>query len=245
MISLLLLIISYFYLHNLTHGKTFEYLKQEILGNKAEDEEDFQRLWSTKDIVTNWNLMFLLCTEAFLSYNFFQMDLIITMTAVKTYQLTIMQLGILTVTVSASSTFLLYNIQKRLLGNGLNIYYLYILGFVIIALFESFMLLMWTQNLKSFYSQLATLFVFISCNMVQGFGSTVYCRWLMFSSTPSHSASIVESHRFILCRVLASIGFFTSSYAFEVLWLIIPVYVSICFLIVALYFVKRNDYIKL
>ena len=246
-LSSILLIISYFHIHNLTQDKTFDFLKDQILGDDKENDEKStaQKLWTTKDIVTNGNLMFLLSTEAFLSFSYYQMDLIIAMTAVKTYNWSISYFGLLTGIVTFCSSILLYNVQRRLLGNGLNIYFLYNFGFVLIALLESMLLMTSELNLKSFISQMVALFVIILCNMVQGVGSTVYCRWLMFSSTPSHSASIVESHRFMFCRVLAAIGYFSSSYVFEMLWLIIPLYVCICFLIVVLYAVKRNDYIKL
>lgn len=246
-----MLIISYFNLHNLTQDETFDLFKDQILGDdemkdKENNEESTnERLWTTKDIVTNKKLMFLLSTEAFLSFNYFQMDLVITMIAVKTYNWSITYFGILTGIVTFCSSILLYIVQKRLLGNGLNIYFLYNLGFVIIAFFESLLLMTSELNLKSFNTQMVALFLIITCNIIQGVGSTVYCRCLMFSFTPSHSASIVESHRFIFCRALASIGFFTSSYVFEKLWLIIPIYVCICFMIVVLYAVKRNDYIKL
>ena len=250
-LSSILLIISYFHLHNLTQDKNFDLLKDQILGNdKVKDNDNTKKstipkLWSTKDVVTNWNLMFLLTTEAFLSFSYYQMDLVITMIAVKTYNWSIFYYGILTGIVTFCTSILLYNVQRRLLGNGLNIYFLYSLGFVLIALLESLLLMTSELNLKSFYSQMVALFLIITCNMVQGVGSTVYCRWLMFALTPSHSASIIESHRFMFCRVLASIGYFTSSYVFEMLWLLIPIYVCLCFLIVALYAVKKNDYIKL
>lgn len=247
-LSLILLIISYFYLQNLTHDESFDILKDEILDKKAKEKEKNEKstnemLWSTKDVVANWNLMFLLSTEAYLSYTFFQMDLIFTMTAVKTYEWTILQLSILTTFVIGSVSLLLYIIQTRLLGSRLNIYFTYMFGFSIIAFFESFLLMTWSFDFSSIYSQMAALSVLLSCNLIQGVGSTVYCRLLMFEMTPTHSASIVESHRFIFSRILASIGFFTSSYVFEVLWLIIPFYICISFMIVMLYAIKRNDYI--
>ena len=250
-LSFIFLVISYFHLHNLTQDETFQYLKHEIHHNNEEKTDEkatgkpSQALWNTKDILARGNLMFLLLTEAFLSYNYFQMELVIVMTAVKTYHLTVMHLGLLTGGVVVLVAVLLYNVQKRLLRDGLNIFFLYVTCFIIIALYESFLLLILNLHLTSFYSQDLAIFVLIACNSIQGFGSTVYCRWLMFSSTPSHSASIVESHRYIFCRLMASIGFFTSSYVFEALWFAIPLYVSICFIIVILYAIKRKDYMKM
>ena len=246
-ISFILLIISYFHLHNLTQDKTFHLLKDQILDGKSKEGEEESKkkttkLWGTKDIETNGNLMFLLCTEAFLSFSYFQMDLIITMTAVRSYGLTLLQLSVLTTFVVVIATLCLYTIQRRFLVDKLNTYFLYMFGFVIIAFFESFLLLAWSFDLKSIYSQMTTLFILVFCNLVQGVGSTVYCRLIMFAISPSHSASIVESHRFMFCRIMASIGFFTSSYVFDVLWLVIPFYVCLCFMIVVLYAFKRNHY---
>ena len=76
--------------------------------------------------------MFLLSTEAFLSFSYYQMDLIIAMTAVRTYQLTLAQFNVLTACVILLAIFILYTIQRKLLGNGLNIYFLYMFGFAII-----------------------------------------------------------------------------------------------------------------
>ena len=133
-LSSILLIISYFHIHNLTQDKTFDFLKDQIIGDDKENDEKStaQKLWTTKDIVTNGNLMFLLSTEAFLSFSYYQMDLIIAMTAVRTYQLTLAQFGVLTACVILLAIFILYTIQRKLLGNGLNIYFLYMFGFAII-----------------------------------------------------------------------------------------------------------------
>ena len=69
----------------------------------------------TKDIVTNGKVVFLLLTEAFLAYVFSQMDLVLTMTAVKNYHWTIMQFGILTAVVVVSTSILLYNVHVQAL----------------------------------------------------------------------------------------------------------------------------------
>ena len=249
MISLLFLIISYFFLQNLTQDETFnDYLKQEIFDDEAEDEEKSEksapeRLWTTKDIVTNGKVMFLLLTDGYVAFVFSQMDLVITMTAVKNYHWTIMQFGILTAVVVASTSILLYNVQKRLLGNGLNIYFLFVLCFVFIAFSGSFLLLMLVLQWKSFYCQMVTLYISIFCNFLQAFGATAFSRWLVYSSTPSHSASIVESHRFMYHSMWNAAGFFTSSYAFELLWFILPVQTLISIFITVVYIAKRNDYI--
>ena len=252
MSSFILLVVSYFYLHNLTQDKTFDlYLKHEVLGDEAEkvkkektDKSKPQKLWSTIDIVRNGNVRFLIITEAFLAYSYSQIDLVITMTAVKTYQWNIIQFGVLTGVVVISTSISMYFVQKKLLGNGLNIYFLFVFCFVLISFFCSLLLLMVVLQLKSFYWQMLTLYIAIFCNSIQAFGSTAFSRWLIYSSTPSHSASIIESHRFMYCRVWASVGFFTSSYAFQWIWLVLPVTTCVSIIIVVLFVKKKDDYIK-
>ena len=253
MLSVIVLTISYFFLHNLTKDKTFDlYLKREVLGDdeteikekEKADQSKPQRLWTTKDIATNWNVMFLFMTDAFLAYAFAQMDLVITMTAVKVYHWSILHFGILTAVSVLNVSLILYYTQKKLLGNGRNMYFLFIFCFVFIALFTSYLNMMLAMDWKSFYWQTTTLFIAHFINSIQAIGSTAFSRWLIYSSTPSHSASIIESHRFMYCRVWASVGFFTSSYAFQWIWLVLPVTTCVSIIIVVLFVKKKDDYIK-
>ena len=248
-LCLAFLIFSFLFLQNLTYDETFnKHLKYEIHSKEDEKKRNkiaTDQLWNTKDIVSHGKLLLLLLTDTFLAFSFYQMDLVVIMVAVRTYHWTMFRLGLLTGGVMIFVTTFLYNVQKRLLGDGLNIFFLYVTCFAIIALYQSFLLLVLNLHLTALYSQAFAIFVLLACNYIQGFGATVYCRWLIFSCSPSHSASIVESHRFIFNRIMATIAFFTSSYAFDVLWIVTPIYFSISFIIVTTYFIKRHVYMTL
>ena len=244
-ITLIMWIISYFGLHNLTKDHECPFtdckpLDRDELNAKTTNQD---KLWTTRDILKDRFLMLLLVAEGFLSFQYFQMELEINLMAVEYFNWSILQLGLITSTVIIVSTGTLYLIQKKLMGSALNIFFLYVIGLVIIAVLES-IILFGTVMQGDKRLQYAVIFTGLFCNVVQGFGSTVYCQWLMFSITPSHSSSIIESHRYIIARALACLAFFTASYVYDILSFMLPVYSIVTYIFIMLLLYNRTYYVE-
>ena len=248
-IALLLWITAYFGLHDLTKAPDSKNLPEKEVIYKASRSNDevssTQTLWRTRDVVKNRHLLLLLSAEGFLSYQYHQMELEINMVAVEQFDWKILQLGILTAIVISTSTVILFVIQKTLLGNTVNTFFLYIMSFVLITLFESVIQFAISGAFpKNQMLQCVVIYTALAINIIQGYGGTVYCRWLMFSITPSHSSSIIESHRYFIARLLSCLGFFAASYFYDILSFMIPLYSAITYAFIVLLFINRSHFLK-
>ncbi|XP_066935298.1 uncharacterized protein [Clytia hemisphaerica] len=238
-------IFSYFGLHNLTKDPESPFSDCNTINknNSNAKPSNDDKLWTTKDILKDRHLMLLLVAEGFLAFQYFQMELEINLMAVEYFHWPMLQLGLITSIAIIVSTGTLYLTQKKLMGSALNIFFLYVVGLVIIGVLES-IILFGTVTKFDKPLQHAVIFTSLFFNIVQGFGSTVYCQWLMFSITPSHSSSIVESHRYIIARALACLAFFTASYVYDILKYIIPVYSLITYILILLLLSNRFYYVE-
>ena len=219
-VSTLLWVISYFGLYNLTNDSEFRQKNEDFDNKQTYNGPPYgkEKLWSTGDILQYHHIVLLLSAEAFLVSQYCQMELEINLIAVELFKWPMSQLGILTGAVVGVSAAILFLLQKKFMSSALNIFFLYVVGLVLLALMESLILFSTTtiiQDRKILQNVIISIALF--CNIIQGFGSTVYCQWLLFSITPSHSSSIVESHRYVIARVLAAVAIFTASYVYDVL----------------------------
>ena len=124
-ISTILWIISYFGLHNLTSDP--EYPEADFdLEPKNENEQKSVKLWTTKDILKDPYIMLLFSTDVFSMFQYFQLDIVINLTAVQYFHLTLTQLVIIVNIVLGASSVILMVVQKKLMNNALNIFFLYL-----------------------------------------------------------------------------------------------------------------------
>ena len=252
MISTILWIACYFCIYNLTSDPCFQYVEDEIFTaeEKIENDksvitdwkEDKPKLWNTKDILLRFDVMLLLCAEAFIAYQFYQMELTINMTADFQFGWSLKTIGIVTSIVVILGSIFLYIVQQKLLENARNIFYMYVYGFALTALVLSILHLIIVVEPKNLTTQIVLLSLALLCNTIQGYGSTVYCRCLIFAISPSHSASIVESHRYLMAKSFGFLAFLISGLVYPWLWIVLLFYTAVCYFFIFMLLKNMNLY---
>ena len=203
------------------------------------------KLLSTFDILKDFDLTLLIATEGILAYLFFQMDLVFNMVAIFNFHWKMESLSIALVVAVIITILLISYVRKNLVSCQVNIFYLFVMCCVLLLFSQSLMHLTLSLELNQHFCIQFFLFqMAIVCLMVYAFGSTAYARWLLFELSPSHSASIVESHRFLFSKLFSFLGFLTAGYVMPNLWFILPLYIVILFCVITLLLYNRDRVLK-
>ena len=233
-IALIITIISYFKLGNLTNEPAYEKIKYEFLDEEEREVNAGGKkpvLLSFKDIVTDPELMVILTVECFIAYQS-QLEILVNMVTVSLFNWSILRLGVTLALTIIILTAMLMAAEKNLLGDGLNIYCLYVLAFISVMLSSSLLAITNTLNPQSIYWQTFVICLLLPLSFFPYFASTAYCRSMIFFITPAHSASIVESYRLVAQQLSTALAFFTASYVYGVLSMVSLGYCVIAFLLV-------------
>ena len=243
--ALITTIVSYFKMSNLTIEPAYKLVKSEFV-IKEDKQQTPIKLWTLKDIISDFELMIILVVECFIAYQG-QLQILTSIIAVSKFRLSIFCLAVTFALAAFILSIFLYVIEKTLLGDVRNIYYLYVLSFISTMFSCNLLTFNLFVDLKGKVLQSLIVCIMLLFNYFPYFASTAYCRSLIFFITPSHSASIVESYRLTVQQLFSSIGFFSASYAFDYLAIVSINYCLIAFLIVMvlLLFLRQNYFTRL
>ena len=204
----------FFCLSNLTTDPVFKHIKNQTSKNGNNyvniitNDLKNPKLLSTFDILKDFDLTLLIATEGILAYLFFQMDLVFNMVAIFNFHWKMASLSIALIVAVVLTIFLISYVRSQIVSCQVNIFYLFVMCCVLLLFSQSLMHLTISLELNQHFCIQFFLFqVAIVCLMVYAFGSTAYARWLLFELSPSHSASIVESHRFLFSKLFSFLGF--------------------------------------
>lgn len=234
--ALILSILSYFKVSNLTKDKVFDQVRlcflevQETNVVKKNVKPDPVQ-WTLKDVCKDSELIIIFVVESFIAYQS-QLELVINMMAVYLFEWSILRLALTLVITVAILTFALLSIEKVLLVDVKNFYFLYVLAFCSIMLASSLLAITSVIKPKSVYWQTFIFCLLVGVSFFPYFGSTAHCRSLVFFLTPSHSASTVELYRLVFQQLSICVGFFLASYAYDGLSYVSVAYSAITFYIV-------------
>ena len=153
------------------------------------------------------------------------------MAAIFIFEWSLLRLGVtLAITITLTSTLMIIT-ERYLLGEVLNIYYLYVLAFVSVMLSNSLLAIAANVKPDNIIWQTFLIALLLALSYFPYFASTAYCRSLIFFITPAHSASIVESYRLVIQQLSSALAFFLSSYVYDSLMSAILTYAVIAFFI--------------
>ena len=246
--SYILFVEFYFGLSNLTLDPAYDLVKDDILADSdkkpaVDCEENGAKLLKTKDLLKDFDILLLLTAEGMVAYQYFQLELLINMTALYHFHWSITKIAAVTAVCVLVTSVCLYFGQKPLMNGTRNVYFLYISCFVFLIILESALNLAIPLNIKNKTIQIVIIWFILFLNILQGFGSTVYCVYLLFALTPAHSASIVESHRYVVSKVFSCVAYFTSSFVFNAIFPCLTLYSVICCIIIILLLVRKSSII--
>ena len=242
---LVLFVVFYFGASNLTLEPEYQLVKDDILSEKdkvAEEEKSNgtgHKLLTTKDIFTNFDLVLLLTSRGILLFQYFGIEMLINITVLYHFHWTMTNIAIVTAVCVVIASILLFFGQNYIMAKSTNVYLLYITCFLILATVESLLNLAVQLEIENMILQIIVVSIVLFLNLFQGFGSTVYSRYLLFSLTPSHSASIMESHRYIVSHLFGFFGCFTSSFVFDSMFYCFLLMNVTCYIIVSLLLIRR------
>lgn len=234
--ALILSILSFFKVTNLTKDGVYDQVRlcflevQETDGVKK-SVKPTPLQWTFKDVWNDPELIIIFVVESFIAYQS-QLELLINMTAVFLFEWSLLRLALTLVITVAILTVALLIIEKILLVDVKNFYFLYVLAFCSIMLASSLLGITSIAEPKSVYWQTFLFCLLVSFSFFPYFGSTAHCRSLVFFLTPSHSASIVETYRLVFQQLSICLGFFLAGYAYDGLWYIMVAYGAITFYII-------------
>ena len=204
-----------------------------------------KKLWTTKDILTRFDIMFILIVQAIVVAAYCQLELLIVMTAIQDFNLTLYQIGLATTIAVIISASMMFLIEKYLLNSPNNIYFVFKKTFVFVILILTSINL--TASFRE-YTSVVVLFLVVSnaiaMNNLLYYGYSCCSRWIVFAIVPSHSASFVESHRFNYGTLLSVFAYFTAPFVFEVMFYATIVYTVVFLLIIILLSKKRAFYLE-
>ena len=229
--ALIITIMSYFKVSNLTNEPAYKLVKSEFV--IEEDESRKPRLWTLKDITNDFELMIILGVECFIAYQS-QLEILTNMISISLFGWSILRLAVTLAIIIIILSIFLFGVERTLLGDAKNIYFLYVLSVISIMLACNFLTFSLLGDPKGKGLQSLIICIMMLLSFFPYFASTAYCRSLIFFITPSHSASIVESYRLIVQQLFASLGFFSASYAYDYLPIVSINYSFIAFFIVLL-----------
>ena len=190
--------------------------------------------------------MVILAVECFVAHQF-QLEIMVNMTAVYLFDWSILRLGItLAVTVAIIALLLLFA-ENNLLGNVMNIYFLYIFAFVSVMIANSLIAITVTLKPTSVYWQSFIVCLLLALSLFPYFASNAYCRSIIFFVTPSHSASIVESYRLMVRQLSTALAFFLASYVYAVVSVVSLAYSVVSFFIIMLllFWYRKKYFLRL
>ncbi|XP_066910728.1 uncharacterized protein [Clytia hemisphaerica] len=197
-------------------------------------------IWTTFDIIRHFNVLFIILADGILSFQYYQIELLVNMVGVLHFEMTKKELGttlFIAVLIASVITIL---IERGSGSNSVVIFYQYVSTFILVVLEE---LILFAITGSNFTTSIASILLgsTIFFNMMQGCFSGLCCKWLLFAITPSHSASTVESHRYFIESVASSLAFATSGLVFTNLFLVIPFLVITFFAIVFSLLIIQED----
>ena len=143
-------------LSNLSTDTAYKAFKQHVGKKDKETENNIkiqQKLWTITDIIKSLELMVLLMVECFSSFQL-QFELLINMISIHILKLSMIKLA---VTMAISYTLIvicLTLIEKKLLNDVVNIYFLYVCSLVAVIVSSSLLLLTVSLNLRDTFWQI-------------------------------------------------------------------------------------------
>ncbi|XP_066933275.1 uncharacterized protein [Clytia hemisphaerica] len=226
-------------------NESFKPFKQhkKIPSTSTEELETISVLWTTKDIVQRTDVFFIILTQAFLSGQYYQMELLINMTALLIFQFNMTEISIATTIGVVFASLVMLAIRSRLLGSSVNIVFLFALSFVLATILESYLNIIILSGFRIKIILQATISIVVFLNTLQAFGAGSYTKIILFSMAPQHSAAIIESHRKASASFFICVAFFTASSVFSVQYLVTPVYNLISLVVAGALLYKRHCYI--
>ena len=250
-VNFVLLTVAYLFLSNLTIEPAFKLVAPEISPPssvrpvRCTEPDDKVKLWTLKDILSRLDILFILIAQAVLVGAYCQLEQVVVMTAIEDFDFNLTQIALSTSIGVITSTIIIIFIEKKLLNSPNNIYFVFVESFAsAIVVMTLINVTVAARNFASFPVLILVITLSIALNTLLYYGCSFCSRWIMFAIAPSHSASIVESHRFNYGTVLAVFAFFTSPYVFAVKFYATIGYVVVFSLIIVSLLVKRKFYLE-
>lgn len=212
-------IFSYFFLTNLTRHPGYKIYIERIHPNEITDDIKIcnsgkaVQLLSLKDILSDFDLITILAGATLTAFIYGLGEVTINMVAMLQFKWTLTRVSVVTLCTVVATTVLMILLQR--FKGSVNTFYLNQLCTTFNWMFMA--LLLFTRNTKvdSYTSQVVIFFTFLMLNLVAGYNSTAWARWLYFSIIPHHSCSTVDGFRFTTTQIGCSFGFLLASFAYK------------------------------
>ncbi|XP_066922872.1 uncharacterized protein [Clytia hemisphaerica] len=217
--------------------------KQENSTTKG-DGHSGERLWSLMDTVTNINLLSIILPDGFLGFVYSLMEVIINMVGLYNFSWSITRVSTLTCIGAIIFSTVMFLFQQRTLKGRYIFYFLFISCFSLAAMELSLLNISIQIPINSQALKMALFESCLGLNIIFGFGSTVYSKWLLFSLVPVNSKSYVESHRYIVAKVCCCTGFFTASFIYQQSFEWFTVLILCCFIIAFILLLRKNRFLR-
>jgi len=202
---------------------------------KTVDNEHENGILSIKEIATDFNLVVVLLGEGLIGFINCLGEISINMVAMLQFHWTLTTVSIATGCGAVAATASMKFLQK--LKGPVNTFYLYMLCVVMNFLFIALMLFTLHITVVNFSWQVVIYFTFLVLNIVAGYNSTAWARWLCFSIVPDQSSSTVDGYRYSVAKIGDCFGFFVAPLAY-------PVIAVMCILEYIGLFVSRKRFLN-
>lgn len=198
--------------------------------------------WTLMDTLNNVNLLVLIFTDGFISYIDSMMEVMNNMIGLYNFGWNINRISVLTGIAAIIFSAANFIFQQRVLKSRLTFYLLFIVCF----LFAMMELSLATISINIPLNVDAVKFtLFTSCiglNILFGFGSGVYSKWLIFSLVPADSKSFIESQRYVVAKSFMCCGYFTAFLMYQESFYGFTVLSCICFAIASFLLLWRRKF---
>eukprot|EP00111_Clytia_hemisphaerica_P024535 TCONS_00072343-protein len=227
---------------NVTFAKDEE--KQKDLENISDDILITHKLWTLKNVLKRADVFLVLFSSAILMGQYFQAEVLINMISLYHFNFTMSKLAFATVIGVFTSTLLLAYIRKRFLSNSVDVHFMFIMTYVLMMVVYACLNLIKELTIENFPIQIMVISMIVLLNSITTFARTCYGRLILFSITPSHSASIIESYRKASGGIFTFICFLTASYAYSYQFYITWLHSAVLVIFVWYFTRKRYYYIQ-
>ena len=203
------------------------------------------KLLSTIDIFKDIGLLILLFAEGLISYFYYQMVLLINMVSLYIFHWQLVYLSI-TIAIAVTVNFIIVLFTRRyFMSSAIDIYFLFVTGCCIIVLSQSLLFLTIALELNNYFWLQFTLMLLVqSFLMYNACGSLAYMRWLLLRISPSQSASIVESNRYLVAKVCGFFAFLTAGFIFKSIIVVLPLYNFLYYILILILVINRHKILQ-
>lgn len=198
--------------------------------------------WDLTKTLTHVNLLILIFTDGVICYTDSMMEVMNNMIGLYNFGWNINRISVLTGVAAIIFSTANFIFQQRVPKGSFTFYLLFIICFLLAIMELSLATISINVPISG---NIIKYILFVSCiglNILFGFGSGVYSKWLIFSLVPANSKSVVESHRYFVAKSFMCCGYSTAFLMYQESFYGFTALSCICFSIVTFLLLRRGEF---